>query len=281
VPTLDRAPSAAEVAASWYATQQAIPAHERAVHQASLEHAAVIERQQELQRTAPAVGVAWKLVKALKLAAVPLHPTTLEPVADPISDQLAVLDYWTANPNAACGIRLGVHRGGALGLVAVKATTWADWQSWVAEYAVDERVRPWDVESPGRGELVRDPRPLGGPSFIRWTGPPGPPIRSFSSKGDRELAESADRLRAMSVSEDRGGALLWSCRPVDGKLPALKHRPLSAGLVVLGDGDTLALSARTPQGWVLHHRGLIRDGDGVHDCPAWLVEAFGGRWVKV
>jgi hypothetical protein len=211
---------------------------------------------------------------------VPLHPTTLEPVADPISDPLEVLRYWTANPAHACGIRLGVHRGGLLGLVALKVKAWADWQAWIHENAVIETVRPWNGEE-GRGELQREGRPLGGPSFVRWTGPPGPPIRAFSSKGDRQMAEGAGWLRRMSVGEDRGGALLWSCRPVDGRLPALKHRPLSAGLVVLGDTDTLALSAQTPEGWTLRHRGLIRDPDGVHDAPAWLVGAFGGCWAKV
>jgi hypothetical protein len=71
----------------------------------------------------------------------------------------------------------------------VKAATWAQWQAWVQATAVVESVRAWDDGYSDRGEVVRDLRPLGGPLIVRWQGPAGPPMRAFSSKGDRQMRE--------------------------------------------------------------------------------------------
>jgi hypothetical protein len=148
--------------------------------------------------------------------------------------------------------------------------------------AVIESVRPWWDEDPGRGEVARDLRPLGAPSATIWTAPPGPQIKSFSAKGDRQLREGAAWWRQINTPEDRGGYGCWTVSmTADGRLPALKRHRLGDGLEILGTDDALPLWAATADGWLLRQQGKIREPDPIRDCPGWLLEAFGAKWRAV
>jgi hypothetical protein len=120
------------------------------------------------------VAVAWQLTRGLKLPAVPLDPTTLEPAGEAITDPMATLDYWGQPSNFAhaVGIRLGAHRGGAVALVGLKADSWGQWRAWLRANALETTVRPWTDESE-RGELEQTARPLGGPMIVLWSAPEG------------------------------------------------------------------------------------------------------------
>jgi hypothetical protein len=280
VPSIDAPPTLAQVQADHFAREGLVHPSERETRRRDLQWAATLERQQALAQTAPGVGVAWQLVKALKLPAIPLDPVTLEPAGEAITDPLATLDHWRANPTHATGIRLGVHRGGAVALVALRADTWGQWRAWLREFAVDERVRPWSDEGE-RGEVEKTARPLGGPQLLVWTAPEGPPIKSFSAKGDAQLREGIEWWRKINTPPDRGGWLCWTVAPADGRLPVLRRHGLGDGLGVLGSDDVVPLWASTPDNWTLKQSGSVREPDPVRDCPAWLLEVFGARWAAV
>jgi hypothetical protein len=269
-----------QVVADWYDRQARMNPTEREIQRRDLEHAAVIERQQDLARVAPGVAVAWQLTNALHLPATPLDPRMLEPVAEAITDPLATLEYWQAYPAHAVGIRLGAHRDGAVALVGLKADTWGAWRSWLKTHAVDERVRVWS-DLGERGELERVGRPLGGPTIIHWQQPDGPPIKAFSAKGDRQLAEGVAWWRQVNTPPDRGGYLCWTVAPDQGRLHVLRRHQLAEGLQVLASDDVLPLSASSPDRWTLRQSGSIREPDPVRDCPAWLLGVFGAKWRAV
>jgi hypothetical protein len=215
-------PSLAQVQAEASSRELLVRPTERETRRRDYEWAATVERQQRLQALAPGCGTAWQYSRGCKLPVIPLDPVSLVPVAEAISDPMEVLDYWSQPPNLAhaVGIRLGVHRGGAMALVGLKADTWGQWRAWLREHAVDTQLRPWSDEEE-RGELEVVGRPLGGPSLLVWTAPPGPPIKAFSSKGDRQLREGAAWWRRINTPPDRGGFLAWTVAPADGKLPVL------------------------------------------------------------
>jgi hypothetical protein len=238
-PTLDRAPSLAEVQAQVLDREQrVVQPNERAQRRRDYQHAAVVERQQALQQIAPGSGVAWQVTKGLKLPAIPLDPVTLEPVAEGITDPMAVLAHWSqpAQMAHAVGVRLGAQRGGAVALVGLKADTWGAWQEWVQANAVIETVRPWSDEDLRRGEMARDLRPLGAPSVTIWTAPPGPPVKSFSAKGDKQLREGSAWWRQINTPPDRGGYSCWTVAPhrrrgvADFQAPPVGRRPPGPGL---------------------------------------------------
>lgn len=125
MPSITRPPTLAEVQADYYDREQRMNPSEREVRRRDLEHAAVVERQQALAERAPAVSTAWQLTQTLNLPAIPLDSRSLKPVAEAITGPLATLEHWQAHPTHAVGIRLGAHRGGEVGLVGVRADTWA------------------------------------------------------------------------------------------------------------------------------------------------------------
>lgn len=272
-------PSRGELALEVEDREARVSPSERAQRQADLAWAATVERQQALAERAPAASTAWQLVRGLKLPALPLHPTTLAPIGEAITDPLAVLEHWQGHPDHAVGIRLGAHRGGTVALVGVQAGTWAAWRGWLRANAVDERVRPWSDEDLARGELEQVGRPLGGPLIVRWQDPPRPVMRSVTSKGNRQMNEGAEWLRRVNQGTDRGGWLVWTVPAVGGRLPGLKHRQLAAGLAVLGTDEVVPLWAASSDGFVLRQDGSVRQANPVTDCPPWLLESFGAKWA--
>jgi hypothetical protein len=61
----------------------------------------------------------------------------------------------------------------------------------------------------------------------------------------------------------------------------MRHRQLAGGVTVLADTDLLPLYAATPQGWRAEQDGLVREPGDVTDCPPWLLQELGARWVAV
>jgi hypothetical protein len=260
-----------------------VPPHERTQRQQDLRWAATIEKQQDLATRAPGSSVAYQVVRAYRMPAIPLDPTSLEPAGEAVTNLDQVIDHWTGHPDHAVGVRLGQQRNGELSLVAIRAAKWSTWRGWVRDNAVDERIRPWSDEDPNRGELERTGRPLGGPLILRWESPAGPPFRSYAFKGDREMREAAEAMRQRLQGKDRGGHLLWTCAAdADGRLPIVKGRELSPGLAVLASTEVVPLWASLPDGSVLRQDGRVREPDPVTDLPRWLLEVFGvSKWERV
>jgi hypothetical protein len=259
-----------------------IPPHERDQRQRDLEWAAVVERQHELARVAPASSTAWQIIRAYRLPAIPLDPHTLSPRGEPISDSVAVLDWWDTHRDHAVGIRLGVQQQGRMTLVAIRTATWKGWRQWVRDNATIETVRAWSDEDPNCGELEREGRPLGGPLILRWESPAGPPVRSYGFKGDREMREVAEAMRQRFQGKDRGGWLIWTFAAADGRLPVVKAREFGDGLEVLGGEEVVPLWAPAPDGSLLRQDGRVREPGPVTDIPRWLLETFGvSKWEKV
>jgi hypothetical protein len=176
------------------------------------------------------------------------------------------------------GLKLGPQRAGAVALVGLAVDTWGQWRAWLREHALESRVRPWSDEDE-RGQLEQVAKPLGGPTLVVWTAPEGPPVKSFSFKGDRQMRESVEWWKKVNTPEDRGGWLCWTVPASDGRLPALRRHPLAEGLEVLGSDDVLPLWATTADNWTLRQSGSIRQPNPVTDCPAWLLERFGAKWA--
>jgi hypothetical protein len=280
MPSITTPPSLGQVQADHYLREQMVAPSEREARRRDFAWAEVLERQQQLATLAPGVAVAWQLTRGLKLPATPLDPVSLTPAGEAITDPLATLDHWQANPAHATGIRLGVHRDGAVGLVGLKADSWGQWRAWLREFAVDSRVRPWSDEGE-RGELERTGRPLGGPTLVVWTAPEGPPMKAFSAKGDAQLREGVEWWRKINTPPDRGGFLCWTASSADGRLPVLARHALGDGLQLLASDDVLPLWAATPDNWKLKQSGSIREPDPVRDIPGWLLEVFGAKWRAV
>jgi hypothetical protein len=268
----------AQVQADFFAREALVTPADRQRRRADFAWAAVVERQQALQEIAPGCGAAWALVHAKGLPAVPLHPTTLDPVGDAIADRMAVLDYWQANPTHAVGVRLGAQQAGRFALVGLRVAAWGDWHSWLRAHAVETRVRPW-AEDPTRGSEERVGKPLGGPSAVCWVGPPAPAMRFWDSGPGSDPFEDVAAWRKVNTPVDRGGWLYWTVGPQQGRLPTLRHRTLGAGVVVLADSDVLPLWAATPQGWRLQQDALVPEPDPHRDAPGWLLERFGAKWT--
>jgi hypothetical protein len=95
------------------------------------------------------------------------------------------------------------------------------------------------------------------------------------------MREGVERWQQVNTPPDKGGWLVWTVAPAEGRLPALERRDLATGVAVLASDDVVPLWAAAPDRWTLTQDGSIREPDPVRDYPSWLLEWFGAKWKAV
>lgn len=244
------------------------------------EHEAFMARLHRIGRTAAAVRTAWVLRDQYSIRPVPLDPAKLEPCADPLEDNDAILKHYEANPSHAVGITTGKHPERPWSYLAVQVDTFAAWNDWLHDAAAYTQQAP-DTQGwaafPGitiRGDLpeqthYRDPGPY---ARLLWSPPPMP---RFS--GSRMDAEGGDLKRRWDRQRTgRGGWLWFVINDPDGIRTVRKDRKLAPGVRLLASGTVVPWEGtRTPEGWTLALESPVNSGglkpSSAPEAP-WLID---------
>jgi len=235
---------------------------------------------QSLARINGAIGTAEGLLATTTTPVVPVDRNTLSASGEPFGSFSEAVQHYQQRPHDGVGLQLGAQRDGSV-LVAVRATASA-WSSWLGAVGTEHRQILSDdghVESESRSYL--DP---GRHTRVHWA-PPGVAARSTAVViGPAALMVEGEKIRT-----DRGGSgevgwvawsvgAAWSVAGKDGLRLSFKDRTLDHGVSLVATG-VLPLAAHRADGWSLTYTEVpvTLDPAGV---PVWLVDAFGGKWVK-
>ena len=233
-----------------------------------------------LSRLNPAIGTAEGMLAVQTTPVVPLDRDTLAASGEPFGGFSAAVEHFQRNPHDGVGLQLGAQRDGSV-LVAARATA-AAWSSWLAEHGTETREQ---VDDDGRvvdrTASYLDP---GRHVRVHWS-PPRVQARAGAVTVGRAMIEAeGERLRTDRAGVGEVGWVAWSIGAAwsvagrDGLRLRFKDRPLDHGVALLATG-VLPLAAHRADGWSLTYTSqpITLEPEAV---PPWLVDAFGGRWVK-
>ena len=231
-----------------------------------------------LARVGPGPGTADGLLAASNLNVLALDSDTLEPTSTPFPSFAAAADHFSLRPHDGAGLQLGTQPGGST-LLAVRATA-AGWSAWLAENGTESREREDDN---GR-RVDRSYRDPGRHARVHWSPPAVAARVTAVTIGRSALWEEGEKVRTDRAGVGEVGWVAWSIGTAwslagkAGLRLAFADRRLGAGVTLLATG-VLPMAAARADGWTLSSTGVPPTLEGA-EIPAWLVEAFAGRWVK-
>lgn len=244
-------------------------------------NAGLREEISRIARHAPGADVAMSLLTGQGAIPVAVDRDSQEPSSEPLTSLEAIATHFRQNVADGVGLLMGARPGGPT-LVGVMATP-AAWRDWYAEHGVDVRKhRNDDGDVTAEDKVGRD---LGTLSLVRWAPPQRPPAEAGVAFGAAAIRELTDRMRTGRAREQAerpvllvwSSAVVWSASPgEDGQTLRFKNRRLGPGVQLIADGVVPWWMVRE-DGWSLDSTRPLAQAA----MPAWLAEAFGGRWGAV
>jgi len=233
-----------------------------------------------LSRLNPAVGVAEGLLAVTTIPVVPVDRDTLVASGEPFGGFSEAVQHYQQRPHDGVALQIGAQRDGGV-LVAIRSTA-AAWNAWLAERGtvardvVDEDGR---VVATNRSYL--DP---GRHTKVHWS-PPGVHARTtpvvvgrvaLMAEGEKVRTDRAGVGEVGWVAWQIGAA--WQLAGKDGMRLAFTNKALDHGVELLAEG-VLPMAAHRADGWTLSATEVPCAIEPAA-VPLWLVDAFGGKWVK-